>query len=98
MRSPLSTLSIGRIPYRPEDLGRNGEAAQLQRRRRGQRRPTRLRPRFRSRFRFALARLVDAGILRPVVDTVRPLSAIAWAHHRALESGGVRGTHLIRST
>jgi len=41
-----------------------------------------------------LGRLVDAGKVTPVVDTVRPLSAIAGAH-RALEEGGVRGKHVI---
>lgn len=41
-----------------------------------------------------LGRLVDDGRLAPVVDTVRPLSAVAEAH-RALEDGGVRGKHVI---
>ncbi|MFG3259438.1 NAD(P)-dependent alcohol dehydrogenase [Streptomyces sp. NPDC048172] len=39
--------------------------------------------------------LVDSGALRPVVDTVHELSAIAEAH-RALEAGGVRGKHVLR--
>ncbi|MFE7333593.1 NAD(P)-dependent alcohol dehydrogenase [Streptomyces griseus] len=38
---------------------------------------------------------VERGDLRPVVDTVHPLSDIAAAH-RALEAGGVRGKHVIR--
>lgn len=42
-----------------------------------------------------LTRYVESGALRPVVDTVRPLSEIAQAH-RALEAGGVRGKHLVR--
>ncbi|MBQ0880609.1 NAD(P)-dependent alcohol dehydrogenase [Streptomyces rochei] len=42
-----------------------------------------------------LTALVEDGALRPVVDTVHPLSAIADAH-RALERGGVRGKHVIR--
>lgn len=33
--------------------------------------------------------------VRPVVDTVRPLSGIAAAH-RALEAGGTRGKHVVR--
>jgi NADPH:quinone reductase-like Zn-dependent oxidoreductase len=41
-----------------------------------------------------LARLAESGALRPVVDTVHPLSGIAEAH-RALEAGGVRGKHVI---
>ncbi|KPC75910.1 hypothetical protein ADL27_49500, partial [Streptomyces sp. NRRL F-6602] len=42
-----------------------------------------------------LAGYVDSGALRPVVDTVRPLAGLADAH-RALESGGVRGKHVIQ--
>ncbi|MGG7614193.1 zinc-binding dehydrogenase, partial [Streptomyces sp. ZG43] len=38
---------------------------------------------------------VESGALRPVVDTVRPLAELADAH-RALESGGVRGKHVIQ--
>ncbi|MEU0507950.1 NAD(P)-dependent alcohol dehydrogenase [Amycolatopsis sp. NPDC006125] len=40
------------------------------------------------------ARLAESGELRPVVDGVHPLSAIAEAH-RAVEAGGVRGKHII---
>jgi NADPH:quinone reductase-like Zn-dependent oxidoreductase len=43
----------------------------------------------------ALTRYAEAGDLRPVVDTVRPLADIAAAH-RALEGGGVRGKHVVR--
>ncbi|MET8345972.1 NAD(P)-dependent alcohol dehydrogenase [Streptomyces microflavus] len=42
-----------------------------------------------------LTAYVERGDLRPVVDTVHPLSDIATAH-RALEVGGVRGKHVIR--
>lgn len=42
-----------------------------------------------------LTALVESGALRPVVDTVHPLSAVAEAH-RALEAGGVRGKHVIK--
>ncbi|MFD8117200.1 NAD(P)-dependent alcohol dehydrogenase [Streptomyces microflavus] len=42
-----------------------------------------------------LTAYVERGDLRPVVDTVHPLSDIATAH-RALEAGGVRGKHVIR--
>ncbi|GAA3741318.1 NAD(P)-dependent alcohol dehydrogenase [Streptomyces tremellae] len=42
-----------------------------------------------------VARYAEDGILRPVVDTVRPLAEIAAAH-RALEAGGVRGKHVVR--
>ncbi|MCI4040478.1 NAD(P)-dependent alcohol dehydrogenase [Streptomyces sp. TRM75563] len=42
-----------------------------------------------------LTAYVERGDLRPVVDTVHPLSDIAAAH-RALEEGGVRGKHVIR--
>ncbi|MFJ9339188.1 NAD(P)-dependent alcohol dehydrogenase [Streptomyces sp. NPDC101733] len=42
-----------------------------------------------------LARYVENGDLRHVVDTVHPLSDIALAH-RALEAGGVRGKHVVR--
>jgi NADPH:quinone reductase-like Zn-dependent oxidoreductase len=38
---------------------------------------------------------VEEGVIRPVVDTVWPLSDIVGAH-RALEAGGVRGKHVIR--
>ncbi|MBR8643737.1 NAD(P)-dependent alcohol dehydrogenase [Streptomyces tuirus] len=44
-----------------------------------------------------LTRHAEAGTLRPVVDTVRPLTEIAEAH-RALEAGGVRGKHVIQVT
>lgn len=42
-----------------------------------------------------LARMVRNGDVRPVVDTVRPLSELAAAH-AALEAGGVRGKHVVR--
>ena len=42
-----------------------------------------------------LTALVESGAVRPVVDAVHPLSQVAAAH-RALESGGVRGKHVIR--
>ncbi|MGW8378029.1 NAD(P)-dependent alcohol dehydrogenase [Streptomyces sp. ODS28] len=42
-----------------------------------------------------LSAYAAAGALRPVVDSVFPLEEIAEAH-RALESGGVRGKHLVR--
>ncbi|MEU4579573.1 NAD(P)-dependent alcohol dehydrogenase [Nonomuraea sp. ATR24] len=42
-----------------------------------------------------LTRYVESGAIRPVVDTVFPLSGIAAAH-RALETGGVRGKIVIR--
>ncbi|MFB4274189.1 NAD(P)-dependent alcohol dehydrogenase [Nonomuraea sp. MTCD27] len=42
-----------------------------------------------------LARYVETGAIRPVVDTVFPLAGIAEAH-RALESGGVRGKIVVR--
>jgi len=41
-----------------------------------------------------LTRLVEAGSIRPVVDTVLPLTGIAEAHRR-LEAGGVRGKYVI---
>ncbi|WP_433796783.1 NADP-dependent oxidoreductase [Actinoplanes sp. CA-252034] len=41
-----------------------------------------------------LTRLVEAGALRPVVDTVFPMERAADAH-RSLEAGGVRGKHVI---
>ncbi|MFI0424131.1 NAD(P)-dependent alcohol dehydrogenase [Spongiactinospora sp. 9N601] len=44
-----------------------------------------------------LTRYAEAGLLRPVVDTIHPLSAIATAH-QALEAGGVRGKHIIQIT
>ncbi|MEV4292411.1 NAD(P)-dependent alcohol dehydrogenase [Nonomuraea bangladeshensis] len=42
-----------------------------------------------------LARYVESGAIRPVVDTVYPLADIAEAH-RALEAGGVRGKVVVR--
>ncbi|MGW9051576.1 NAD(P)-dependent alcohol dehydrogenase [[Kitasatospora] papulosa] len=42
-----------------------------------------------------LTAYVESGAIRPVVDTVHPLSDIAAAH-RALEAGGVRGKHVVR--
>ncbi|MGW4303580.1 NAD(P)-dependent alcohol dehydrogenase [Streptomyces sp. NPDC004646] len=42
-----------------------------------------------------LARHVVRGDLRPMVDTVYPLAAVADAH-RALEAGGVRGKYVVR--
>ncbi|WP_230466346.1 NAD(P)-dependent alcohol dehydrogenase [[Actinomadura] parvosata] len=42
-----------------------------------------------------LARYVERGDLRPVVDTVFPLEEVAEAH-RALEAGGVRGKIVLR--
>ncbi|MYQ47646.1 zinc-binding dehydrogenase [Streptomyces sp. SID4985] len=42
-----------------------------------------------------IAQHVLRGDLRPVVDTVYPLAAIADAH-RALEAGGVRGKFVVR--
>ncbi|MFD8912601.1 NAD(P)-dependent alcohol dehydrogenase [Streptomyces sp. NPDC059575] len=42
-----------------------------------------------------IAQHVLRGDLRPVVDTVYPLTAIADAH-RALEAGGVRGKFVVR--
>ncbi|MGW3951261.1 NAD(P)-dependent alcohol dehydrogenase [Streptomyces sp. NPDC004752] len=42
-----------------------------------------------------LTRYVESGAVRPVVDSVHPLSGIADAH-RALEAGGVRGKHVIQ--
>ena len=41
-----------------------------------------------------LAGYVDRGELRPIIDTVRPLSEIGDAH-RALEAGGTRGKHVV---
>jgi NADPH:quinone reductase-like Zn-dependent oxidoreductase len=43
----------------------------------------------------ALAELVDAGALRPVIDTVYPLEQIAQAH-RDQEGGGVLGKRVIK--
>jgi NADPH:quinone reductase-like Zn-dependent oxidoreductase len=43
----------------------------------------------------ALTELVEAGALRPVVDTVYPLEQIAQAH-RDQEGGGVLGTRVIK--
>lgn len=42
-----------------------------------------------------LAAYVDKGAIRPVIDTVHPLSGVAAAH-RAMEAGGVRGKHVIQ--
>ncbi|UBU18892.1 NAD(P)-dependent alcohol dehydrogenase [Nonomuraea gerenzanensis] len=42
-----------------------------------------------------LARYVEDGAIRPVVDTVFPLDDLAGAH-RALEAGGVRGKFVVR--
>ncbi|GAA1097758.1 NAD(P)-dependent alcohol dehydrogenase [Streptomyces javensis] len=42
-----------------------------------------------------LAAYVEKGAIRPVVDTVHPLSGIGEAH-RAMEAGGVRGKHVIQ--
>ncbi|MFJ4828931.1 NAD(P)-dependent alcohol dehydrogenase [Streptomyces sp. NPDC088747] len=42
-----------------------------------------------------LARCVQDGLLRPVIHDVYPLADIAKAH-RAMESGGSRGKHVIR--
>ncbi|WP_262703067.1 MULTISPECIES: NAD(P)-dependent alcohol dehydrogenase [Streptomyces] len=42
-----------------------------------------------------LAAYVENGAIRPVVDTVHPLSGIGEAH-RAMEAGGVRGKHVIQ--
>ncbi|MFC9427461.1 NAD(P)-dependent alcohol dehydrogenase [Streptomyces sp. NPDC056987] len=42
-----------------------------------------------------LHRYARNGDIRPVVDTVHPLSSIADAH-RALEAGGVRGKHVVQ--
>ncbi|MGW4198378.1 NAD(P)-dependent alcohol dehydrogenase [Streptomyces sp. NPDC005004] len=42
-----------------------------------------------------IARHVVRGDLRPMVDTVYPLAAVADAH-RALEAGGVRGKYVVR--
>lgn len=44
-----------------------------------------------------VARLAEAGDLRPVVDRVFPLSDVAGAH-RALEAGGVRGKVVVDVT
>ena len=41
-----------------------------------------------------LARIVEAGDVRPVIDTVFPMAAVAEAHRR-LEGGGVRGKFVI---
>ncbi|MGX6447624.1 NAD(P)-dependent alcohol dehydrogenase [Patulibacter sp. S7RM1-6] len=38
---------------------------------------------------------VDAGQMRPVIDTVHPLADVAQAH-RAMEAGGSRGKHVVR--
>lgn len=42
-----------------------------------------------------LTALVERGAIRPVVEVVYPLDRIAEAH-RALETGGVRGKHVVR--
>ncbi|GAA1691754.1 NAD(P)-dependent alcohol dehydrogenase [Streptomyces yatensis] len=42
-----------------------------------------------------LAAYVEKGAIRPVIDTVHPLSGVAEAH-RAMEAGGVRGKHVIQ--
>jgi NADPH:quinone reductase-like Zn-dependent oxidoreductase len=44
-----------------------------------------------------LSRLTDNGAVRPVVDTVFPLSKIAEAH-QALEAGGIRGKLVVQLT
>ncbi|WP_395570359.1 NAD(P)-dependent alcohol dehydrogenase [Streptomyces sp. BK79] len=41
-----------------------------------------------------LTRLVEAGDIRPVIDTVLPMADMAKAH-RGLEAGGVRGKYVI---
>ncbi|WP_173136368.1 NAD(P)-dependent alcohol dehydrogenase [Kibdelosporangium persicum] len=41
-----------------------------------------------------LTTAVEAGSIRPVIDTVFPLTGIAEVHRR-LEAGGVRGKHVI---
>lgn len=43
----------------------------------------------------ALRTLVERGRLRPVIDSVRPLSEVAEAHRR-IEAGGVRGKIVLR--
>jgi NADPH:quinone reductase-like Zn-dependent oxidoreductase len=40
-------------------------------------------------------RSVESGAIRPVVDSVHPLSTIVDAH-RTLEAGGVRGKHVVQ--
>ncbi len=42
-----------------------------------------------------LAEYVENGAIRPVIDTVHPLSDIGRAH-RAMEAGGVRGKHVVQ--
>ncbi|GAA3370816.1 NAD(P)-dependent alcohol dehydrogenase [Streptomyces antimycoticus] len=42
-----------------------------------------------------LAAYVEKGAIRPVIDTVHPLSGVGEAH-RAMEAGGVRGKHVIQ--
>ncbi|BCJ55415.1 oxidoreductase [Actinoplanes sp. NBRC 14428] len=44
-----------------------------------------------------LTRYVDAGAVRPVVDTVLPMAGTAEAHRR-IEAGGVRGRYVIDVT
>ncbi|MET9750133.1 NAD(P)-dependent alcohol dehydrogenase [Streptomyces ardesiacus] len=41
-----------------------------------------------------LTRLTEAGSIRPVIDSIFPMSGIAEAHRR-LEAGGVRGKYVI---
>ncbi|MFD7062169.1 NAD(P)-dependent alcohol dehydrogenase [Streptomyces sp. NPDC059906] len=41
-----------------------------------------------------LTRAVEAGTIRPVIDTVFPMRDIAAVHHR-LEAGGVRGKYVV---
>jgi NADPH:quinone reductase-like Zn-dependent oxidoreductase len=41
-----------------------------------------------------LTRSVEAGTIRPVIDTIFPMAEIAEAHRR-LEAGGVRGKYVI---
>ncbi len=41
-----------------------------------------------------LTRAAEAGTIRPMIDTVFPMHDIAAVHHR-LETGGVRGKHVI---
>lgn len=45
----------------------------------------------------SLTSYVESGAIRPIVDTVYPLSGIAAAH-RALEQGGRQGRQIIRFT
>lgn len=43
----------------------------------------------------ALRQLIERGLVRPVIDTVMPLSQVAKAHER-LEAGGVKGKIVLR--